>query len=164
MQQAIADQRPAGAQLVTVFREEPQSPAYRWYLKNGFFKAIQIYAWFCDEPGTIVGDDLPRTWKVGEASIPWNEVERAWTHHPVSQSAGRVDRTSRGLKDWLTVHPYRHRYSFRILADAPGNFALLGVGALHSDTIRADVLELMPSDAHPSTIESLLRAIAARRP
>ena len=101
-------------------------------------------------------------WEFGDPSIPWREIEQAWTHHPAAHSGGRVDRNSRGLQNWLAIHPYRRRYSFRILADSLGSFALLGVGALHSETIRADVLELMPCDADRATTESLLRAIAAR--
>jgi GNAT superfamily N-acetyltransferase len=162
MQQAIADQRPAGAELITVFREEPDSPAYRWYLKNGFFKAIRIISWFCDEPLKTAGSVLPVTWMTCDSSLPWIEVEEAWAHHRGANSPGRVDRSSRSLQRWLAVHPYRHRYSFRLVADSNGGFALLGVGAMHSETIRADVLELMPSHDDPSVVESLLRAIAAR--
>ncbi|HWE02106.1 MAG TPA: GNAT family N-acetyltransferase [Tepidisphaeraceae bacterium] len=158
MQRSIAERPPAGARIVTVFREEPASPAYRWYLKNGFSKAIEINAWFCEEPNTIAAGALPQTWGVDDPSLPWDQVDRVWRR----TSAGRVDRATRGLQAWLAVHPYRRRYSFHILGDSPNGFALLGAGAMHSATIRADVLELMPTEINPTAVESLLRAIASR--
>src|SRR5205814_5271480 len=40
LQQALFEQAAGEAECVTVFREDPTSPAYRWYLKNGFTRAM----------------------------------------------------------------------------------------------------------------------------
>jgi len=145
MQTAIAEQRPADAELITVFREDPQSPAYRWYIKNGFFPAIHIESWFCDEP--IALGDPAQIWKATDPAAPW----------PAFEIARPPGRTIRNLQKWLAVHPYRKQYSFWIVRDELGSVALLGVGKMHSETVRADVLDFVaPDDA---ARESLLWAI-----
>jgi GNAT superfamily N-acetyltransferase len=145
MQSAIFEQRPSNSELVTVFREDPASPAYRWYLKNGFSAVMKIHSWFCDRP--IADGLLPRFWMFSDPLAPWS----AFGHqNPV----GRVDRD---LKSWLAMHPYRKRYRFWIIADESGAAALLGVGTMHSQTERADVLEWTAPDG--SSAEQLLQAI-----
>jgi GNAT superfamily N-acetyltransferase len=151
MQNAIADLRPGGAELLTVFREDPQSPAYRWYLKNGFSPVMSIDSWICDDPAKIASSDVLRIFDVNDPNIPWQKLRELRRTCP-----GMVDRTMRDLQNWLAVHPYRQRYRFHIIHDDSLGYGVLGVGTMHSETIRADVLEFA-SDSP----EKMLRAIAA---
>ena len=41
MQHEIFTTLPTEIELLSVFREEPESPAYRWYVKNNFRPALQ---------------------------------------------------------------------------------------------------------------------------
>jgi GNAT superfamily N-acetyltransferase len=153
LQEAIAQQRPGGARIVTVFREEPSSLAYRWYLKNGFFKAVQIVSWMCEQPASIADERAPQIWRAADA--PWDEIETARSEGLI----GAVERKSQPLRAWLAVHPYRQKYAFHVVSDGGGAFALLGVGTMHSQTLRAEVLEFIAKDAESA--RSLLGAVAA---
>jgi GNAT superfamily N-acetyltransferase len=135
MQSAIFEQRPLDAEWVTVFREDPASPAYRWYQKNGFSPVMKIHSWFCDHP--ISDGRPPRLWFASDPSPPLSALENL-------KPPGRVERE---LKSWLAIHPYRNRYRFYIVADDAGAAALLGVGTMHSQTERADVLDWIAPDA-----------------
>lgn len=156
LQQAIFAQAPPGTKLITVFREDPASGAYRWYVKNGFVRAMQIETWAFDKPAMIAGGEI-ESWRAGAAAAPWREIEAAWA---AQCRAGVVDRASRSLRDWLAVHPYRNRYDFQVIRDQRDGFALLGIGTMHSDRPRTDVLELMPLDETHAASESILRAAA----
>jgi GNAT superfamily N-acetyltransferase len=145
MQAAIFAQRPFGADRVTVFREDPASSAYRWYQKNGFSPVMNIHSWFCDRP--VSNGQPPRLWMASDPLAPWAALEN-------QKSPGRVDRD---LKSWLAIHPYRKRYRFWVVADESGAAALLGVGTMHSQTERADVLQWTAPDA--DSAGSLLQAI-----
>jgi GNAT superfamily N-acetyltransferase len=147
MQVEIAQQRPADAQFITVFREDPASPAFRWYLKNGFYPAMHVESWFCHEP--VVSDDTVRIWQVNDPSVRWDVFD-------IARPPGRIIRET---QPWLKVHPYRRQYSFWIVSNERGSAALLGVGTMHSETIRADVLTFVASDE--SEMRSLLRAVVS---
>jgi ribosomal protein S18 acetylase RimI-like enzyme len=150
MQEAIAQQRPGDAKIVTVFREEPGSAAYRWYLKNGFCKTTQIVSWMGDEAATIANGANMRMWRADDASLPWNEIESR-------RGDGNLV-ADRPLRRWLAVHPYRGRYAFHVVSDGGGAFALLGVGMMHSQTMRVEVLEMIAPEDRAA---GLLRAVAA---
>jgi GNAT superfamily N-acetyltransferase len=145
MQAAIAAQRSEGAEMVTVFREGPQTPAYRWYGKCGFSPLMHIEYWTSKKP--IVDGGGVEIWAADSHSAPLEKFD-------VASSPGR---TIRGLRGWLDVHPYRKRYQFWIVKDELGSVALLGVGTLHSETVRADVLDFVVSES--GKMESLLRAV-----
>lgn len=158
MQQALFDIPPHDARLVTVFREDPASAAYRWYIKNGFTRAMQIQTWAFDEPAKIAGG-VTGAWHADDPALPWREVEQRWAVQ--SHRGGVVDRASRPLRRWIAVHPYRNRYEFQIVADVHGGYALLGVGQMHSQTPRVELLEMMPASDDPAAAESVVRAAAA---
>jgi GNAT superfamily N-acetyltransferase len=145
MQAAIAEQRPEGAEMVTVFREGLETPAYRWYRRCGFSPLMHIKYWTSKEP--IVSGGGVEIWAADSSSAPWEKFD-------VARSPGR---TIRGLRKWLDVHPYRKRYQFWILRDELGTVALLGTGKLHSEIVRADVMDFVVSES--GTMESLLRAV-----
>ncbi len=159
LQQELAN-KSTDTGLLTVFREDPTSPAYRWYIKNGFFPVMQVTSWFYDRPADLAAGIKATSWNINDATLPWPQLEDAWATRYQSLAGGVVHRTSRSLRNWLAIHPYRHRYEFHIVADPSGGYALLGVGQMHSETIRADILEFMPGTPEPGSAEILIRAIA----
>ncbi|MEM7808585.1 MAG: hypothetical protein AAF561_10770 [Planctomycetota bacterium] len=149
MQRFLADAPPAGVGFATVFREEPTSPAYRWYVRSGFEPAASIEAFLLDEP---VADQ-------GTASLRWLDVgDQAFTdaarRSDARSTPGRV--TDRPLVDWLRVHPYRGRYRFRA-AVSGDTVALVGIGKLHSDTERLELLAWQAPTL--DSLSSLVRSI-----
>jgi len=162
MQEAIAASPAAGSELATVFREEPESGAYRWYLRNGFVPAMHIDSWFADLPqGTI--DEGVTVHAAADGGLDWNALDRVWARVRV-EGGGFVDRTRRPLRQWLQVHPYRTRYAFTLVEDRAGEalrgYSLLGVGRMHSRTERVDVLEAVSVEG-ASGVKRLLAATGA---
>jgi len=158
MQAAIFERPPAGARVITVFREEPASAAYRWYVRNGFRAGVHIDSWFCDGRGDSA-DDRVEFFEVADARLPWNWLDDVWraARRP---GGGLVDRTRRPLREWLAVHPYRARYRFGVAVDRGGaGYALYGVGSMHSRGERIDVLEVVSAGAGPQTGERLVGAL-----
>jgi GNAT superfamily N-acetyltransferase len=146
MQRAIFDSHPDEVQLVSVFREEPDSPAYRWYLKNGFTPAMHIDSWFYQ---ATPEDRIPalHLFSPDDPSVPWDLIEDIWRNSRQT-AGGFVDQSQRSLRSWLPIHPYRERYSFTIAIERgcpgrPPGYALLGMGHMHSQTKRCDILELL---------------------
>ncbi len=139
-------------EMLSVFREEPASRAYRWYTRNGFSPKMHIDSWFCDEPKGEIAD--VKFTKAAELTAA-DELSDLWKEQ-FQGAAGLIDRDSRPLSAWLMIHPYRGLYEFW-LARTGGAYALLGVGTMHSETKRIDVLEFV-SDNKSS--EKLLRAVA----
>jgi hypothetical protein len=143
MQAALFDALRGQAELVSVFREEPQSPAYRWYIANGFRPAMHIDSWFYERDSSGGGNILTfEIFDPADPGVPWDLIEQIWQITGRS-GGGFVDRAQRPLAAWLAVHPYRRRYKFTLLLDraAPG-YALCGVGSMHSSSPRLDILEL----------------------
>lgn len=146
MQRQIAEGVSGEPALLSVFREEPQSKAYRWYLKNGFEPAIHIDSWFHEKPtqARTAGIDLlvPH-----DTRVPWDLLDEIW-RAARQQGGGFVDQSQRTLRDWLNVHPYRKRYTFALAIErgrrgqAPG-YAILGVGEMHSQARRCDILDIV---------------------
>lgn len=152
MQNEIPSVAPSGVEMLSVFREEPSSRAYRWYTKNGFSSAMHIESWFCDEPKGEIAD--VKFTKAADLKAT-DELTDLWRKQ-FQGAAGLIDRDSRPLSAWLMIHPYRGLYEFW-LAHTGGAYALLGVGTMHSETKRIDVLEFVSDN---TTGEKLLRAIA----
>jgi GNAT superfamily N-acetyltransferase len=145
--------------LLSVYREDPASPAYRWYVKNHFRPATRIVSWFCDHPGAPK-DPLPiSSYGPTDPAVPWTLLADIWRAAREGQ-AGFVERTARPLREWLAVHPYRHRYRFELLHHAapPAGYVLLGVGRMHSPVERLDILELVTSGS-PADAARLLGAV-----
>jgi GNAT superfamily N-acetyltransferase len=158
MQTAIAENPPAGTQLITVFREDPQSPAYRWYLKNNFTPLMHIDSWFWDAPSSP--DINIELYRAHDPRLDYEALQKLWLR-TTQECAGFVDRNQRPLDQWLPIHPYRSRYQFYILLHRHPNrsiagYALIGVGKMHSPTNRIDILDLITSNNNP---EPLLYAL-----
>lgn len=129
--------------LLTVFREEPTSPAYRWYLKCGFTPAMRIESFFADPPARLAS--APATPDPLYQHLPHDPV------HPVIAAAlERLadDRLkspghliSPSMRHWLAHHPYKGRYRFEWVI-GPSGAVLLGIGRMHSSTDRVDVLAM----------------------
>lgn len=150
LQQALIEQN-TDHDLLTVFREEPGSDSYRWYLKCGFAPILEMESLSLDE--SLIGemklagpnddfDNRPSA-KVAIDIRPFerfdrDEIEPIWQR---SNRPGFVDRTKRSLFDWLSIHPYKSRYRFHIAREmTSGALAVLGIGKLHSVGERIDVL------------------------
>jgi GNAT superfamily N-acetyltransferase len=151
MQRAIFDSLPDEVQLVSVFREEPDSPAYRWYLKNGFTPAVHVDSWFYEDAPEDRVSGL-HLFSPDDAGVPWDLIDDIWRDARRS-GGGFVDQAQRTLRSWLPVHPYRERYSFTIAVERgcpgrPPGYALLGMGHMHSETKRCDILELLSTGGH----------------
>jgi len=130
LQNLLADERPGGAAHATVFREDPGSPAYRWYARCGFRPVASIEAWLLETPTA----GLPAA-----VVTPVADVDPATLAAASAGGVGLVDRTWRDVAVWLGVHPYAGRYRFA-LATREGGAALLGIGRLHSAGERAELL------------------------
>ena len=153
MQEMIFRDRPNNAELATVFREEPDSRAYMWYRRNGFEPVMHITSWFCDEPSRIAGGQKSIISGIGDADIPWQKLESL-------RSSSLVDPQTRPLRKWLSVHPYRQRYDFRVLSLPSVGHVLLGIGSMHSQTVRADILQSFCESDSTSAVTELLGACA----
>jgi GNAT superfamily N-acetyltransferase len=165
MQQAIFADPSNDARLITVFREDPQSPAYRWYLKNGFSPLMHIDSWFCD-PQASPDNDL-EMYRAHDPRIDYEVLHQLWLS-ATAQSAGFVDRRQRPLDQWLPVHPYRARYQFNILLDRRADrsiagYALLGVGQMHSPTDRIDILDLVSTDNAPQALITAIQRLSVTK-
>jgi hypothetical protein len=75
-------------------------------------------------------------------------------------AGGVISRRHRPLREWLEVHPYLRRYQFHILIVPSAGYALLGLGKMHSETMRVDVLELCGDE--PSEVLRCVEQFAAR--
>jgi GNAT superfamily N-acetyltransferase len=165
MQQAIAAAPAAGARLLTVFREEPQSPAYRWYLKNGFTPIMHIDSWFCEAQASP--DEDLELYRAHDPRLDYEVLHKLWLA-ATAESAGFVDRRHRPLDQWLAVHPYRARYQFYILLHRrPDNsiagYALLGVGQMHSPTDRIDILDLVSPENDPLRLITASQRLSVKK-
>jgi GNAT superfamily N-acetyltransferase len=144
MQAQLLESLRGRAQFLSVFREEPDSAAYRWYVQNGFQPAMHVDSWFCEPQDSARAESAVDVFDVADERTPWELVESIWRAARES-GGGFVDRGERPLKRWLAVHPYRHRYTFTLVVERRGRasaYALCGVGSMHSDSPRLDILEL----------------------
>jgi GNAT superfamily N-acetyltransferase len=153
--------------LLSVYREDPASPAYRWYVKNHFRPATRIDSWFCDHPVEPKGSFPVARHNADDPAVPWPLLADIWRSVREGH-AGFVDRADRPLREWLGVHPYRRRYGFELLINhvPPAGYVLLGVGRMHSPVERLDILELVTTGS-PADAARLLGAVqhhAAGRP
>ena len=126
---------------------------------------MRVRSWFLDRPYPETRDLRVRVTEATEHAVDWNEVRALWRRTNAGTGGGFVDRDWRCLESWLPAHPYRHRYTFRIarLFDRGGTltaYALLGIGTLHSETVRVDVLECAVADDDIALADELLRGLA----
>jgi GNAT superfamily N-acetyltransferase len=147
LQKLLRSTLPSGTQMMGVYREDPDSPAYRWYVNNGFRKTMTVVSWTKE----LDAGDKDRRASAGL------RVEEAWRLHRTNGCF--VDQTQRSLAKWLEVHPYRSRYRLEIVEVRMG-YAVLGIGQLHSESTRADVLDFVASeeDARELLEQCLARA------
>lgn len=158
MQAALFQSLRGQAQLASVFREEPESAAYRWYLRNGFQPVMRVDSWFFEQehsggPATV---DI---YDPADARLPWELIDDIW-RSARNTGGGFVDRAARPLASWLAVHPYRRRYKFSLMvqrnqAGLAAAYALCGVGSMHSDSPRLDILESCSSGGADDTARLL---------
>jgi GNAT superfamily N-acetyltransferase len=169
LQAALQAEPPVPAELATVFREEPKSAAYRWYVQSGFTAVMHIDSWFLSDPKADDALLPPPGYEEREPILDASgSLDALWRKAHGGRFAGVVDRTRRPLAPWLAVHPYRSRYQFQLVtlpnkAGDLAGYALLGVGRLHSETIRADLLELIADSpsSRADTVRAVLDAAAA---
>lgn len=165
MQDAIYAHEPALASIATVFREDETSPAYRWYRRNGFASAMRISAWLLETPSTPGPPDPVQFFDPDDLGVDWTGIDELWQTACSDWYGGFVCRRQRSLKNWLSVHPYRNRYSFKLLlmhdAGTLVTYAVLGIGQLHSKTTRVEIMEHAARDGEPFRVDQLCRATIA---
>jgi GNAT superfamily N-acetyltransferase len=165
MQEALDAHQPALASIATVFREDETSRAYQWYRRNGFVPALRASAWVADVPSDADVSVPVDVLDPGDPGIDWTSIDKLWREQQVDHCGGFVCRTRRPLRDWLSVHPYRNRYHFKILPLHDGGdlvaYAVLGVGQLHSRTTRVEIMEQATRAGSPRLVEELCRATTA---
>jgi hypothetical protein len=161
MQEEIVKTLPGEIELLSVFREEPDSAAYRWYLRNQFRPAMQIDSWFYEiaPEFKMPAVDL---FVPTDARLPWDELEETW-RGARANSSGVVDQRERSLRNWLKVHPYRQKYDFMFAVERsrlglPPGYALLGTGTMHSEAKRCDILDLV-SLGGAADVERLVKEV-----
>ncbi len=165
MQDAIYAYEPALASVATVFREDETSPAYKWYRRNGFEPAMRVSAWVSEKQ--TGGDPANRVELIDQddPGVRWTEIGELWRTRLANRRGGFVCRGRRPLRDWLRVHPYRQRYTFKILhlrdADGLVAYAVLGIGRLHSATMRVEIMEHAVRGGEPSHADQLCRSVLA---
>src|SRR4051812_5776320 len=103
MQAALFESLRGRAQLVSVFREEPESAAYRWYVQNGFQPAMHVDSWFYEREHSA-GRSNAEVYDPQDARLPWDLIEEIW-QSVRKTGGGFVDRAQRPLGPWLAVHP-----------------------------------------------------------
>jgi len=77
--------------MLSVYREEPESAAYRWYLKNGFQRAYTIHGWHLEGPAPAGPTAGYRVYSPAETETPWSVMNQVWRVARRGQ-AGVVDR------------------------------------------------------------------------
>jgi GNAT superfamily N-acetyltransferase len=165
MQDAIYAHEPALASIATVFREDEDSPAYRWYRRNGFEPAMRVAAWVFQMPSDVSGSSPIEVLDPNDPAVDWSGIDKLWRAARADRYGGFVCRIRRPLRNWLGVHPYRNRYGFKILfmhdAGALVACAVLAVGRLHSKTTRVEIMEHATRQGSPDIVDELCRATIA---
>jgi len=147
---------------MTVYREGEDSAAYRWYRQNQFYDMQAIRSLTLQPPyATSTGESYTiHTPEELSSAVP--EMSRLFQNR-VAGCGGYVSREDRPLQQWLSVHPYRSRYRYRILTVGEHGclrgYAVLGIGRLHSTTERVDLLEFIPDVQDSRSFYSLLNAV-----
>lgn len=146
LQEHLADARPAGIEALSVYREKPESGAHRWYRANGFEPVVHLTSWFVHDPIARAAGTAAQRLDVAPADEHPAIDEVAALRAQAFASGGGFVRRDRPLDELLAVHAYRHRYRFLVgtLAADDGSLrahCVLGVGKLHSEHDRLDVLE-----------------------
>lgn len=162
LQQAIFSKPPGDALLATVFREQPESPGYQWYRKNGFEPVMHIESWFLDHPTPLTNEKIEE-YDSNDSAIDWPALRTVWEHWS-ARYGGYGDRSAKPLPDWLTVHPYRTIYRFTIVVIRDqerhvAGYAVLGIGKLYSETDRVDILELITAKEDRHETDRLFKAV-----
>ncbi|HEY8749151.1 MAG TPA: GNAT family N-acetyltransferase [Tepidisphaeraceae bacterium] len=162
LQDAILKERPNDAELATVFREKPESAAYQWYRRNNFSVVVHVESWFADPTAAIGRGDRFELIAASNIGKYWDAIE-ALRGEAMGAVPGLIGRRWRPLHEWLESHPYHARYAFYIVMRWNGGvlaeYALLGVGKMHSETLRADVLEFCPVNDQPERGRALIDCV-----
>lgn len=159
LQSMLRTALPSHAHMLGVFREDPDSPAYRWYLANGFTRAMQMQSWSLSLPDAA-NEPCPSSHDEG-AIDDFRQLE-LWT--AARGNGVVVDQRERRLRPWLEAHPYRSRYRFEIVSLDERAYTVLGIGRLHSDQDRADILDFIAPDARDAApLLKRCRDVAARQ-
>lgn len=147
LQKTLEQTPPAHVEFLSVFREKPESGAYRWYFKNGFRAVMHMSAYieevFQIKPLPPKGNLTLSWFECREA--PWADIEILRQKNLPVGVSGCVDTNKRPLETWLAIHPYMSRYRFKILALHQGSvlvgYMVVGIGKLHSEGERIEIME-----------------------
>jgi len=168
MQALLDTNQPNGAAIATVFRNDENSGAYRWYRRNGFSPAMHIDSWLTTHPKNISSKEDILFLNPSKDCIEWNAIEVLWRQTCGATTGGFVDRADRPLQYWLPVHPYRKRYDFALIVRRDEDcdlcaYALIGTGTLRSKTERLDILEFCATENQAELLLHDVAAYAARK-
>lgn len=165
MQDALFASPPTGVEAATVFREKPESGAYRWYRSTGFEPVWRIDSWLGAPQGFAAVPEMEIA-PFDPAQPDGHALEaldRFRTMVFAAGSGGHIDRSCRPLGAWLAAHPYVGRYRFWLAwlgpIESPSATAVCGVGRLHSESDRLEILELCAADWDVECAEVLVRGL-----
>ena len=156
LQDFLADALAERADAATVFREQPESAGYRWYLANGFRLLQRLWIW-AGTPAAGEAEPLAcRPWR--DAAVPLDRIEALRRHLSMAGQGLILPCEDRSLADWLPVHPYAAARRFEIAWQAePFAYALLGL-------VDGDRLELLEIGCEAQTSEGLHTLLAGLAP
>ena len=155
---AAAAEAGGRAQAATVYREEPDSPGYRWYRRNGFAPLQRLRIW--SHGGSGGGAPL-RIAAWNDPAVPLAEIEALRLQQDDAGSGLTVVRAARPLAHWLPVHPYARAWRFEIAwSAAPLAYALLG----RAEEGRRELLESGVAAEGPVPRRRLIEGLIAAGP
>ena len=155
LQEFLADALAGRADAATVFREQPESAGYRWYLANGFRPLQRLWIW-AGTPTAGGAEPLPcRPWR--DAAVPLDRIETLRRHLSAEGQGLTLPCEDRSLTEWLPIHPYAAARRFEIAWQAePFAYALLGL----VDGDRLDLLEIGCEAQSSQGLNALLAALS----
>ena len=155
MQDFIAMNADDKAEAASVFREEPESPGYRWYRTNGFRPIQRLDIW----TRAAVVTPSPSTLRLEswtDPAVPLATIEALRQRRSATGCGLYIPREDRPLASWLPVHPYASARRFEIAwSERPFGYILLG----RSDTGQLDLLEIEQEETIGDSLEALLGAL-----
>ncbi len=156
LQDFVAAKAAGRAEAATVYREEPDSPGYRWYRRNGFAPLQRLRIW---SHGGSGGGSPPRIAAWDDPAVPLADIEALRLRQDDAGSGITVVRSARPLARWLPVHPYGRAWRFEIAwSAAPLAYALLGRAEDGHRELLESGLATEEPEARRALIEGLLAA------
>lgn len=154
LQAFITERLEDPAELASVYREQPDSAGYRWYLANGFRPLQRLRVW-SRQPGGAEARGSLRVAAWDDEAVPLAAIEALRCRLSEAGSGLYIPREARPLGGWLPVHPYGRARRFEIAwSERPFGYALLGRDG-------AGNLELLESGQADPDAEAAKELIAA---